>query len=119
MNQPLQPQADYFAHLAEGRFMLQFSPSTGDYVFYPRVAHPGTGARDLEWVEASGDGVVHAVTTIRPRPPQEPYNVVLVELAEGPRLLSRVEGATPVIGMKLKARIVKEQEAPVLVFDPA
>jgi uncharacterized protein len=119
MDTPLQPQAEYFAHLAEGRFMLQRSRSTGVHVFYPRVAQPGTGAADLEWVPASGDGVVHAVTVIRPRPPQEPYNVVLVELAEGPRLMSRVEGAQPVIGMKVRARIVTEGDDPVLVFDPA
>ncbi|HEX5535954.1 MAG TPA: zinc ribbon domain-containing protein, partial [Sphingobium sp.] len=40
----LQPEAEWRAHLAEGRFMIQRSRSTGGYVFYPRVAEPGTGA---------------------------------------------------------------------------
>ena len=33
--------------------MIQKSRSTGGHVFYPRVAEPGTGATDLEWVAAS------------------------------------------------------------------
>ena len=54
----IHPEQEYLAHLAQGRFMLQRSASSGGYVFYPRVAEPGTGATDLEWVEASGRGVV-------------------------------------------------------------
>ena len=115
------PEREYFAHLAQGRFMLQRSASTGGYVFYPRVAEPGTGATDLEWVEASGRGVVYAATIVRRRPPEADYNVVLVELAEGPRVLSRVDGVPPGevrIGMRVRARIVQDAGAPVLVFVP-
>jgi uncharacterized OB-fold protein len=115
------PEREYFAHLAQGRFMLQRSASTGGYVFYPRVAEPGTGATDLEWVEASGRGVVYAATIVRRRPPEADYNVVLVELAEGPRVLSRVDGVPPGevrIGMRVRARIAQEAGAPVLVFVP-
>lgn len=115
------PEREYFAHLAQGRFMLQRSASTGGYVFYPRVAEPGTGATDLQWVEASGRGVVYAATVVRRRLPEADYNVVLVELAEGPRVLSRVDGV-PLdevkIGMRVRARIVQEAGAPVLVFVP-
>jgi uncharacterized OB-fold protein len=115
------PEREYFAHLAQDRFMLQRSASTGGYVFYPRVAEPGTGASDLEWVEASGRGVVYAATIVRRRPPEADYNVVLVELAEGPRVLSRVDGVPPGevrIGMRVRGRIVQEAGAPVLVFVP-
>ena len=52
------PEAQYRAHLREGRFMIQRSRSSGAYVFYPRVAEPRTGATDLEWVPASGEGTV-------------------------------------------------------------
>ncbi len=54
----LGPEARLRAYLAEGKFMIQRSRSTGAYVFYPRAAAPRTGESDLEWVEASGDGVV-------------------------------------------------------------
>lgn len=122
-DQVLHPQQAYFAHLAEGRFMIQRSAATGDYVFYPRVAAPRSGRRDLEWVAASGDGVVHATTVMRPRPPAEPFNVCLVQLAEGPRMMSRVESIAPqdvTIGMPVKARISTDDSGqPLVVFDPA
>ena len=116
----IRPDEEYFAHLAAGRFMLQRSRSTGGHVFYPRVAEPGTGATDLEGVEASGRGVVYASTTIRQKPPLADYNVVIVELTEGPRLVSRIEGMGPeavAIGMPVRARILREGDEPVLVFE--
>ena len=91
-------------------------------LFYPRVAEPVTGARDLEWVEASGRGTVHATTVVRAKPPQQPYNVALVDLEEGPRVMSRVEGIAPEavrIGMKVQARIGKQDERDILLFDVA
>jgi uncharacterized protein len=118
----IQPEAEWRAHLAEGRFMIQRSRSTGGHVFYPRVMEPGTGATDLEWVEASGKGTVHAVTVIRRKDPAESYNVVLVDLAEGPRLMSRIDGIAVDevrIGMDVSARIVTEGDKPLLVFVPA
>lgn len=117
------PQQEYFAHLAEGRFMIQRSRSSGEHVFYPRVAAPHTGAQDLEWVEASGHGTVYATTVMRVRPPAAPYNVCLVQLAEGPRMMSRVEGVAPEavhVGMAVHARIARDDEGqPLVVFDPA
>lgn len=121
MSAMVQPEAEWRAHLARGRFMIQRSRSTGGYVFYPRVAEPVTGAQDLEWVEASGRGTVHAVTVVRKKDPADSYNVVLVDLEEGPRLMSRVDGPAPdavMIGMPVAARIVGEQDQPLLVFVP-
>lgn len=118
----IRPEHDYEAFLSEGRFMIQRSRSSGAYVFYPRVAEPRTGTRDLEWVEASGDGTVHAVTIVRKRPPEKDYNVVLVDLAEGPRMMSRVDEVEPEairIGMKVKAKVVSEDGKPLVVFTPA
>lgn len=118
----VQPEAEWRAHLAEGRFMIQRSRSTGGHVFYPRIVEPGTGADDLEWVETSGKGVVHAVTVVRKKDPADSYNVVLVDLAEGPRLMSRIDGAdvdAVRIGMDVAARIVQEGDKPLLVFVPA
>jgi uncharacterized OB-fold protein len=117
----IKPEQEYFAHLAQGRFMLQRSRGTGEFFFYPRVAAPVTGARDLEWAEVSGRGTVHAVTIMRPKPPQAPYNVVLVDLEEGPRMMSRVEGVAPEavrIGMAVQARIATQDDKPLVVFDP-
>lgn len=118
----IQPEAEWRAHLAAGRFMLQRSASTGGHVFYPRVGEPGTGAQDLEWVTASGKGTVHAVTTVRKKDPADSYNIALIDLAEGPRMMSRVDGVpvdSVVIGMGVRAAIIEEDGAPLLVFVPA
>jgi uncharacterized protein len=114
----LGPEAQFKAYLAEGRFMIQRSRSTGRHVFYPRVAVPGSGETDLEWVPASGEGTVYSITVNRTR--EGSYNIALVDLAEGPRLMSRIEGAeTAPIGARVKARIASIEGEPALVFDVA
>lgn len=117
----IHPEAEFRAHLAERRFMIQRSRSTGGYVFYPRIMAPGTGETDLEFVPASGDGTVYSTTVVRQKPPAPSYNVVLVELAEGPRIMSRVVGVEPDqvrIGMAVRARIIDEDGVPIIVFYP-
>ena len=114
----LGPEAQFKAYLAEGRFMIQRSRSTGRHVFYPRVAVPGSGETDLEWVPASGDGTIYSITVNRTR--EGSYNVALVDLAEGPRLMSRIEGVeTAQIGTRVKARIASIDDEPAIVFDVA
>ena len=116
------PEATWRAFLEQGRFMLQRGRTTGKHFFYPRFAEPGTGSEDFEWVEATGNGTVHAVTIVRKKNPADSYNVVLVDLAEGPRLMSRVDGIdndAVHIGMGVEARIVQEEAGPTLVFVPA
>jgi uncharacterized OB-fold protein len=122
MSNPILPDRDYQAFLKQGRFMLQRSTSSGKYVFYPRVVAPGTGADDLEWVEASGRGIVYSTTVVRVKPPAVSYNVALVELEEGPRMMTRVEASDPTavhIGMPVRARIAEENDLAFVVFDPA
>lgn len=115
------PDVEFQQFLRDGRFMIQRSRSSGGYVFYPRVAEPVTGALDLEWVPATGLGTVYSATVIRPRSPAEPYNVCLIDLDEGPRMMSRVDDVSSdraLIGMRVKARIVVESERPIVVFTP-
>lgn len=122
MTDTLQPERDFFAFLAQGRFMIQRGRESGRCFFYPRVCEPLTGSTDLEWVEASGEGTVYSTTVVRQKPPAQPYNVALIDLAEGPRLMSRVQGVAPEavrIGMRVKAKIIRESDQPLLVFEPA
>ena len=117
----LGPQEQFDAYLGQGRFMLQRAQGSGAHIFYPRVAEPGSGFQDLTWVEASGHGVVYATTVVRPRPPEAPYNVALITLAEGPRMMSRVVGVDPQdvrIDMAVCAEIIMEAGKPLLVFRP-
>lgn len=115
------PEAQWRAALAGGRFLLQRAQSSGTVFFPPRLAEPGTGETDLEWIEASGMGTIYSMTLVSQKPPAPPYNVVLVDLDEGARLMSRVEGIAPDalhIGLRVRARIVEEGDAPLLVFEP-
>lgn len=115
------PERTWLAALEQGRFLLQRSTSSGRYLFHPRVAEPLSGATDLAWVEASGEGVVYAVTVVHPRPPAAPYTVALVDLAEGPRAMGRVEGLPPEavrIGLAVKARVGRIDGVAALLFHP-
>ena len=114
------PEKEYFSYLAAGKFMIQRSPKSGQHVFYPRLAEPLTGD-PLEWVEASGRGTVYAVTVLHPKPPELAYNLVLIDLEEGPRMMSRVDGLAPekvTIGLSVKAKIIQENGQALLVFEP-
>jgi uncharacterized OB-fold protein len=117
----VRPEQEYLAFLAQGRFMLQRSRSSGHCIFYPRVAAPGTGATDLEWVEASGGGTVYSTTVVRQRPPAVDYNVALIDLDEGVRMMSRVEGIPPTevrIGLRVRASVRGDNDTPFVVFNP-
>lgn len=116
------PAEQFRRFLAEGKLMLQRSRSSGRFVHYPRIAEPGSGTSDLEWVEATGHGVVYSTTIVRPRPPAAPYAVVLVDLEEGPRMMASVEGCPPeavTIGMKLLAAIADRDGMQTVIFRPA
>ena len=105
--------------LAQGRLLLQRATGSGATFFPPRLIEPGTGDGAFEWIEASGLGTVYSVTMINQKPPAEPYNVVLVDLDEGARVMSRVEGPSEVsIGLRVRARIDQGDE-PILLFERA
>ena len=116
-------EISYHEFLARGEFRIQRCNGCGRHVFYPRALCPQCGSSNLEWVKASGKGSVHSTTVMRRKPEAGgDYNVCLVDLDEGPRLMSRVEGIAPKdvrIGMPVTARIAKAEEGPYVVFDAA
>lgn len=117
------PDARYAAFLADGRFCLQRCGGCERFVFFPRVLCPHCGNDALTWVEASGRGTVYATTVVRKRPEEGGgHNLCLVDLEEGVRMASRVEGLAPqdvAIGMAVQARIVRQGEDAIVVFDPS
>ena len=117
------PLTTYIAHLERGELAYQFSPSTGGAVFYPRMIAPGTGKADLEWRVSKGLGLVHATTVVHPQQGQ-PYNVALIDVDEGFRMMSRVEDVPPEqvrIGMRVQFRVHRPggDDPPCPVFTPA
>ena len=107
--------------LARGEFTLQRCTGCSSHVFYPRHLCPECGSSRLDWVTASGRGTVYSTTVVRQRPEAGGNkNLCVVELAEGPRLMSRVEGVPAEdvkIGMAVAAEIAGDGAEPkYLVF---
>ena len=122
------PECQFLNYLNEGRFMLQRSRLSGEYFYYPRAATRGGRSTDLEWAEVSGMATVYSTTIVRRKPQHGgDYNIAIVELAEGPRMLTRVLGVMPdevSIGMRVAARIEMpawdaSAKDPLVVFYPA
>jgi uncharacterized protein len=119
-----QPQADggvqarHQAELDAGRFLIQRCGACGRHVYFPRELCPHCGATGLAWVAPSGRGTVHAITVVR-RKAQDggDYNVSLIDLEEGVRMMSRVEGGGPVrIGDAVRLR--QPVVGGVVLFEP-
>ena len=112
----------YQAALNEGRFLIQHCTACGRHVFYPRSICPHCWSERLDWVEPQGSGTVYSTTTVRRKPEAGgSYNVALIDLDEGVRLMSRVEGLPPTdvkIGMRVRAAITNENGAGLVVFHP-
>ena len=114
-------QAQYQQALDEGRFVLQRCGGCEEAVHYPREVCPHCGSDDLSFVPAQGMGTVYAVTTVRRKAEAGgDLNVSLIDLDEGPRLMSRVANVPPDqvrIGLRGRARITQDQGHSLLVFD--
>jgi len=113
------PLETYLTHLARGELAFQRTPD-GTPVFFPRLVAPRSGETDLQWHVSAGLGTVYSATTIHPK--GEPsYNVSLIDMDEGFRLMSRVEGVDPHavrIGMRVQVRIASDKDGtPLPLFD--
>ena len=113
----------YREQLEQGNFLIQRCLSCTQGIFYPRMICPHCGSDQLEWFKPSGQGVVYSTTIVRRKPEHGgDYNVALIDLAEGPRMMSRVEGLSPdavSIGMSVSALITEGEEGKMVIFTQA
>jgi uncharacterized OB-fold protein len=96
MPEPDNVSAPYWRALAGGTLLFQECPACGHRQLYPRAMCTECAATP-EWREASGRGTVHTFTIIRqnwaePFRDRVPYVVAMVELDEGPRLMTNITG---------------------------
>jgi uncharacterized protein len=117
------PDAEFAAALAAGQFRVQACATCERAVFPPRSLCPHCGAGALAFRDVAGSATVYSTTVVHP-PQGEAYNVALVDLDAGFRMMSRVEGIAPAavrIGMRVRARVLPAtaDQAPLVVFDPA
>jgi uncharacterized OB-fold protein len=91
--------APFFDAAAEGRLLLRWSPSSGEWSEPAAQVCSVTQAADLEWREASGAGrlVSWTVKTARPVGDEPPAVTVIgiVEFDEGPWLVLQLPGCDP------------------------
>lgn len=97
---PDQDTQPYWEAARRHELLIQRCLACGEHYFYPRPHCPHCLSNRTEWVRASGRGTVYAFTVVH-RPPSPafadrvPYVVALIDLAEGPRLMSNVVGCAP------------------------
>jgi uncharacterized OB-fold protein len=111
------PSVTYRRYLEKGKLVYQRCADCSAAVFYPRTLCPVCGSGALEWRESAGRGTVYATTAVHSRN-RDPRNVVLVDLDEGFRMMSRVEHV-PAEEVEIGARVrfeVRHQDGPVAVF---
>ncbi|GAA3989373.1 hypothetical protein GCM10022279_10620 [Comamonas faecalis] len=116
-------QTHYQAELDAGRFCIQHCPQCQHFNFPPRELCPHCGAAGLRWVRASGGGTVYSTSTIaRKQDAGGNYNVALVDLQEGVRMMGRVEGLAPedvAIGQRVQAHVAHKDGRGLVLFTPA
>jgi|SRR6185369_9838921 len=115
-------QSVYQKMLDGGRFMIQRCGGCGSSVFFPRELCPRCGGTQLAWIEPAGLGTVYSVTCVRRKPELGgDYNVSIIELDEGVRMMSRVESvpaASVKIGLRVQARVAVTDGRGLVLFDP-
>ncbi len=106
----------YWAGLARGALLLQHCLDCGSIQFYQRALCGRCLSARVEHRPASGRGTIYSFSTVHRPPSAEfkedvPYTVVLVELAEGPRMISTLLDAPP--------ETVRIGQTVEIVYEPA
>lgn len=109
--------------LARGQIELPGCEDCGRIHFYPRNLCPHCHSANIALRPVSGRGRVHSTTTVRRRAERGgDYNLCIVELEEGVRMMSRVEGLPPErvrIGLLVRLFVGEIDAAPAILCQPA
>ena len=78
-----------------GQFLVRHCLACGEHHFYPRPFCPKCWSDRVEWVEASGRAVLYTYSIVvsNDLPPfneRVPYVAAVVDLEEGPRVMTNV-----------------------------
>ncbi|NHP17459.1 DNA-binding protein [Rhodococcus sp. KBW08] len=93
---PTPATAPYWEGAQREELTIQHCLECTQHYFYPRPFCPNCNSDNVEWTPVSGRGrLLSYVINYRPTPPFDPATpivVALVELEEGPHLMSNVVG---------------------------
>lgn len=98
----------YWDALKQNRLSLKHCKTCDQVHFYPRELCPHCYSDNLDWIDASGGGVIYSYTVAhRPAGPafaeDVPYTIAIIDLDEGPRMMSRI--TNPESGVRIGARV--------------
>lgn len=121
--QPVGPEQTYFRYLQSGEWRVPKCRGCGTFVFFPRVNCLACGADAFDWVAPAGGGTIYSTTVMR-RPAEAggDRNLCLVDLDEGFRMMSRVDGVdatVPKIGDRVRATVRQDGDSHLVVFERA
>ncbi|SDL13067.1 Zn-ribbon domain-containing OB-fold protein [Streptomyces indicus] len=117
----------YWAAAAEGRLLLRTCGDCGRTHHYPREFCPHCWSENVAWTEASGRATLYTWSVVHRNdlPPfgtRTPYTAAVVDLAEGPRMMTEVvecAEADLAVGMELQVTFREAEGFRVAVFRPA
>lgn len=115
----------YWDALKEHRLLFQRCNSCGHKQLYFRAMCQVCWSRDIEAVEAAGTGVVYSFSVMhsvgdKALQKELPYALAMVELDEGPRLMTRIEGDPDEVAIGQAVRVVYrdiDEEATIPHFE--
>lgn len=86
---------EFWRFATQGKLLLRVCRKCENVFYYPRLLCPRCLSEDLDSRAAAGSGTVHAFSIVYRAPDVSfrdsvPYVVAIIELAEGPRMLSNV-----------------------------
>jgi uncharacterized protein len=113
--------------LRDGQLLIKHCTACDAFHYYPRPFCPSCWSDDVEWHEASGRATVYTYSTVYvndlpPFGPQVPYVAAVVELEEGPRMMTRLVDCTKddiTLGMPVEVTYTDlDDELKIAVFRP-
>ncbi|WP_415950033.1 Zn-ribbon domain-containing OB-fold protein [Streptomyces sp. KLOTTS4A1] len=117
----------YWAAAAEGRLLLRHCRDCSRTHHYPREFCPHCWSENVVWEQASGRATLYTWSVVHRNdlPPfgtRTPYAAAVVDLAEGPRMMTEIvdyEERALAIGMPLEVAFREAEGFRVAVFRPA
>ncbi|MFI0404344.1 Zn-ribbon domain-containing OB-fold protein [Actinomadura sp. 3N508] len=109
--------APFWDGCRQGELRVQQCAACGAHQFYPRPFCLSCDGSDVRWVATAGTGAVHSLTEVHVRVLEgldPPYLVAVIELTEGPRLVSNIVGGAAAIGDRVRVAWRDRRDAPPL-----
>jgi uncharacterized OB-fold protein len=90
----------FWAAARRHEWVLPYCGACGKYFFYPRTLCPRCGSRDVQWRAASGQGTLYSFciqyrNSIPGLRTAVPFVTALVDVDEGPRMMTFLIGIKP------------------------